>query len=264
MTAKVHVSKLFFTSSVLLIIFSAAATSSGGGIAYDQCKDSAQSLTARFNYYSTGFGNLDSKKDDSLYLTLRGNGEVQAVLYDPPSMVTSVRRGELPTGEVGQLLARFREALDAAARHKADETIIREGDSFFLTFACGPGRAGELAGRVEDWPESVKLLVKDLRSLPTRLNPDSLSYGYIRAVRVEKNRLESILRGGQVRFQSIEDYPPDLRPVITKVVECPLDFHDVSRKDLDRLLALPLTITHNGFSYELLPFLSKAPPNPDR
>jgi hypothetical protein len=232
---------------------------------YVQCKGSSpQSLTVRFNYYSAGFGDLDSKINDSLYLTIRDSGQAQAVLYDPPSVITSVRRGTLPSEEVGRLLARLRETLKTAAQHKIDETIIREGDSFFLNLDCGTNRVGEFGGRVEDWPDSVKSLVNDLRSLWRRLDKQGPSYGYIRAVRIEKNRFDSILKEGRISFKSIRDYPPDLRAVITKAVECPLDFHDVTRVEMDKLLTHTLTITHDGSGYELLPFLSNASRAPDR
>ena len=265
MATKTYMSKLFFTSIISLAIFQAAATSRSGRMAYGQCKClPSQSLTVRFSYYSSGFGRLDTNDGGSLYLIINGNGKAQAVLYDPPSVVTSTRRGELTTEEVGQLSERLRDALHTAASHKIDETIIREGDSFSLAVTCGATRAGELEGRVEDWPESVKALLRDLRDLSKKLDSYSPPYGYIRAVRIEKNRLGSILKEGQVAFKSIQDYPPALRPIIAKAVDSPLDFHDVSRKELDELLKLPLTITHNGSSYELLPFLSKAPPNPNK
>src|SRR5687768_16299197 len=182
MSIKVYMSKLFFTSIISLFIFQAVTTAHGGGTEYDQCKElPSQNLTVRFNYYSSGFGTPDSKDIDSLYLILQGNGKAEAVLYDPPSVVTSVRRGELTTEEVGQLSRRFRDALNTAASHKIDETIIREGDSFSLTVSCGTTRVGELVGRAEDWPDSVKSLLKDLRSLSNKLDSHGLSYEIGRA-----------------------------------------------------------------------------------
>src|SRR5687768_6831147 len=96
MSIKVYMAKLFLASIIPLLMFQPAAAAHGGGMAYDQCKDlPSQSLTVRFNYYSSGFGGLDSRDVDSLYLILQGNGKAQAVLYDPPSVVTSIRRGDL-------------------------------------------------------------------------------------------------------------------------------------------------------------------------
>lgn len=188
---------------------------------------------------------------DDLYLTVRKDGEAQAVLNDYyGSKITAIYKGTLPKAEVAGLIARVRAALRKANMPKADDGVIHDGDLFHLSIRLKNNTAEQSSGVIEEVPE-VRAVVDELNMLWKRLKETPRADGYVRSVPINRERFELLQREGRLRFASIKDFPLDVQQAVTDSINHPRDFFALSREQFDNLRTQTGFVIHNGSGYEL-------------
>jgi hypothetical protein len=175
----------------------------------------------------------------STFLTLRGDGQAQALRYSPYQMtVGSFSQGTLPQQEVTRLVAKTREPAFREALQRKDYSGagLSRGDQFYLSLEAQGGEAREAFGFVPDAPEAVRAFIADLLALAKRLEPAILAEAYLTSRPIEPERLTRLRSAGKVRLVPVSEFPVDLQPIITRAIRRSRDFHALSRAQYEQLL----------------------------
>jgi hypothetical protein len=202
--------------------------------------------------------NIESPID--MFMTLRGNGETQALRYDDErSLITAAYKGTLTRADMRRLTARvqeaFREYRNAAPR---DENIVTEGNLFYLSIKLKNGAIEQLGGKVPDMPELMGKLIGDLSVLWKRLKKTAPAPGYLRSFVIGKKRLELLKSNGSLRFVTLNEYPSDTHPIVIDAINNSPSFQAINRAQLDKLRAQKtMVLSYNGSVYEVFLFSSR-------
>jgi hypothetical protein len=120
---------------------------------------------------------------------------------------------------------------------------LSSGDQFQLLIKSQEDSERRCLGFVEQAPVTVRQLIQDLTALPQQLTPASLAEAYVRSEVVTVERLSAIRRAGQMRFLSLSEVPPDVRPLFTDSLGRPREFVPLNRQqhEVIRILFAPAT-----------------------
>lgn len=193
---------------------------------------------------------------------LLGDNKAKVVYYARHQLnVVAMYQGSLPLARVSHLLARMDEPafVEALGRQNFGGTGISRGDQFYLLFRSQGSVAGECFGFVDDAPAIVRSLIKDLLAEQKQLKESALSDAYMRSEPIAPRRVEALQRSRKVRFASIQEFSPDIQPILTLAAVSPRDFLALSRTQYAQLLPKAsqgheFFMTLNGSGYQLTLF----------
>lgn len=203
---------------------------------------------------------FDTQFPIDLFMTLRGDGEVQALRYvSDRAQIIAAYKGTLSRADVRRLVLRVREAFgEYRNAPPRDENIITEGNLFYLSIKLKNGQFDQLGGKVADVPESVGKVVEDLSVFWKQLKETTPAPGYLRGFAIDKDRLQSLKRAGALRFVTLNEFPPETHRVIIDAINNSPAFKAINRSQLEKLRAQKtMVLSHNGSVYELYHFSSQ-------
>lgn len=190
--------------------------------------------------------------ENSLVLVVRNGGRAEAVFYDRDrSEVVGTYKGILTKAHVTRLTARIHEAIVEANDRQVDETIVRESDLFYLSLRFENGTREVAGGKVEDMPEDVRRLVRDLNLLWRRFKETARAFAYLKAKPIDKEDFESLKKKSNVQFAPVEDFPFELRKKATESIAHPGEFYPLTRAQHDELGKRRRLVIYNGSAYFL-------------
>jgi len=198
----------------------------------------------------------------STFVHLHGNGRISVVHYLHNRLyVVAIYKGILQEGTLSQLLTKTQKpTFYKALRQKHFSGIgLSRGDQFYLSFQAQGDTTEECFGFVEDAPEVIRSIIKDLLSQDKQLGKTSLAEAYMRSKPIAKERLEKLRRAGQIRFMPLHEFPRDLQMILISAISGPLGFYALSLSDYNQLLmrGREFFIIDNNFGYQLNLFLSQ-------
>ena len=238
-------SSVFF---VLLLVMSAAQSSPAGA------KTAVQEI--HFGYYPR----FRPERLDDQFVTIRRGGEAYALKFDSSGgKVFAAYEGRLSGRDWARLAARVEEAFGEVERAgPPDPDIAYEGDIIYLAVKTEGGAIREMGRMASSLPESVWDLLRDLSMLWKRLQEVPPAAGYLRSRRMNRERFESLQRKDPKLLVAVEEFPPDLRPIVAEVIDTPEYFKPISREQYEKLRAQrSLVVSHKGSGYYLYLFTSR-------
>lgn len=196
----------------------------------------------------------------SMYVLVRADNRIEVVRYARyRQSVVSIYQGSLSDAELTRLLTQYREPgiHEAWRRKNFAGTGLTRGNQFNLSFIFKGGATQECFGFVEDTPMAVQSLINDLVSLWKRLPASTLAAAYVRSEPITAERLEALRHAGKIRFTTVGDFPPDVRPLLTCAVSHPREFCALSHAQSERLRAITspeqeIFLIDNGSGHQLM------------
>ena len=201
----------------------------------------------------------------AMFVVLRGDGKTRVVHYSPNRLVVlAVYQGILSEADVRPFWTKtgesgFREALQVES---FAGTGFEEGDPFYLSLKGPDLVEGKIFGLLQNAPEVVRALVKDLLVLWKRLDKISLADAYVRGEPIRKERFDRLRQRGQVRFASLHEFPSNIQPRLAEAIDHPYDFIPLQQAQYDQLLTWrsdghELFVINDNTSYQLSLFRSQ-------
>lgn len=180
------------------------------------------------------------QQPSSSFLSLQSEGRAELFRYSRNRLTVSAHRaGKLSQQETASLVARAQsgEALQALERGNFTGEGLTRGDQVLLTVRHRSGRVRALNGFVDDTPEPMRALIRDLVSAGERLDKElPLEEAYLRSRTVMPDRVRSLRSSGKIRIVLLHELPSDIQNVVRSSIQHPQEFTGTSKSSFDRLV----------------------------
>ncbi|HEV2912326.1 MAG TPA: hypothetical protein VGX92_03320 [Pyrinomonadaceae bacterium] len=197
----------------------------------------------------------------SIFVLLGEDNQARVVRYGRYQLnVAAIYQGNLPGAQVAQLLGRIGEPalMEAFRRRNFGGNGLTSGDQFHLSFKSKEGVAGECFGFVDEAPAVVRSLIEELLALQKQSEEAALSDAYLRSEPIAGERFQALQRSGKLRFASLNEFSPDIQPILASAVARPRDFLSLTQTQYERLLPQAshgheffMTINGSGYQFTL-------------